>query len=835
MIARLSFRLLMFSFIMLCTALFGGHDSWPAAREKGMALVLSGGGSRGLAQVGAIKALEQAGLRPDLIVGTSMGAIIGSLYAAGFDADSIARLMLSFDWNGIYANNVSRKQMLVSQKNEPGSYLYEQRFDAEMKPVLPQAISNGQAFFDALVPKLAAAQYQAGMNFDSLPIPLRIVSTDIVTGRRVVFSKGNLPGIIRASSSFPLVFSPVSADTMLLMDGGLSSNIPVEAVREDFPGYCIVAIDVTSPLWGKKDLNSPVRLVDQIVNIGLAKQKTIEKSMANVLISPDCSGILNSDFTKIDTLIERGYNATAGSLASIRRVLDSLGIVPAGSPGQFFPPFCFPTASSVIAAALGKSLASVNTSGGISLEKLKKTVYKVFSDHNRAFARITSVESRDGCTVVATDPGIVKNFEFRGNIFTRPSTIKSALCIKKGDTLTSSTVSKALSSLYARELFKNVNIMMDTGGIVAVFLTEKDYWFTRLGARGDDYYLLEGYIEPGYENLFGTGTTVSLHLQYGPVREKYSLELLDNHVFSQAFANKIQMQGYISRENILKREEAPDLTDSTITHITLDEQTLGKGGFLGLVGAQIGKFLMLDGGIRIERFTLSQSNGFKNPFGGFKRGLQYFMLRLTSDNLDKFPFPEKGQKDYISIGDAHNIIGGTETFLKVDGSFSQYFTIAKRHTFSPQFHFVWADDTLPEVERVYLGGVVPEEKFREIGVYNYLPFFGMRPRAMPGDVAVLFRGQYRGAIKKGLYFTASLDWGYSWQWDRRWLLSTGSAKNLGHEFLDSAAVGVGLGIAYESVIGPLRFSWGRLLRDNIDPELHIPSENVFYLSAGHDF
>ncbi len=835
MIAKLSFRLLIFSLIMFSAALFGAHDSFSAAQEKGIALVLSGGGSRGLAQIGTIKALEQAGLKPDLIVGTSMGAIIGSLYAAGFDADSIERLILSFDWNGIYANNVSRKQMLVSQKDEQGSYLYEQRFDSAMKPVIPQAISNGQAFFNALVPELAAAQYQAGMNFDSLLIPLRIVSTDIVSGRRIVFSKGNLPEIIRASCSFPLVFSPVNADTMLLMDGGLSSNIPVETVREEFPGYCIVAIDVTSPLWKKKDLNSPVRLVDQIVSIGLSKQKTIEKSMANVLISPDCSGILNSDFTKITTLIERGYDATVERLPAIKHVLDSLGIAGAGSPRQLFPPFCFPTAGPVIAAALGTSLASINTSGGISPKKLKKNVYKVFSDHNRAFACITSVELRDGCTVVATDPGIVKGFVFRGNIYTRPSTIRSALCIKKGDTLTSSTVSKALSSLYARELFKNVNIMMDTGGIVTVFLTEKDYWFARVGARGDDYYLLEGYLEPGYENLFGTGTTVSLHLQYGPVREKYSLELLDNHVFSQAFANKIQLQGYISRENIIKREETPDSTDSTITHITLDEQTLGKGGFLGLVGAQIGKFLMLDGGIRIERFKLSQSNGFKNPFVGFERGLQYLMLRLTSDNLDKFPFPEKGQKDYISIGGAHNIIHGTETFLKVDGSFSQYFTIAKKHTLSPQFHFVWADDSLPDVERVYLGGVVPEEKFREIGVYNYMPFFGMRSRAMPGDVAALLRGQYRYTIQKGLYFTASVDWGYSWQWDSRWLLSTSSAKNLGHEFLGKAALGVGLGIAYESLIGPIRFSWGRLLRDNIDPELHILSENIFYLSVGHDF
>jgi predicted acylesterase/phospholipase RssA/outer membrane protein assembly factor BamA len=835
MIFRNFLSLCRFPPAVLCTVLFFTHLIWSDTPGKGIALVLSGGGSRGLAQIGAIKALEQSGLKPDLIVATSMGAIIGSLYASGYDPDSLARLMLSFDWNDIYSNSASRKQMLVSQKDESGTYLYEQRFDGSMKPVIPRAISEGQTFYNGLVPKLAAAQYRAGMNFDSLSIPLRIVSTDIVSGRRIVFSKGNLPTIVRASCSFPLVFSPVGTDSMLLMDGGLSSNIPVEAVRDEFPGYCIVAIDVTSPLWEKKELNSPVRLVDQIVNIGLSRQKAIEKTMADVLITPDCSGIINSDFTKIDTLIVRGYDATMKRLAAIRNVLDSLGIGRPTHLNPVFPPFCFPAVGTVIAAALETSMASVTPAGGISPDRFKKSVYEVFASHNRTFARITSIERRDGCTVVSTDPGVVRGFAFRGNFSTRPSTIRSALCIRTGDTLTTKIITKALSSLYATELFKNVNIMMDTSGIVTVLLTEKDYWLARVGARFDDHYLLEGYVQPGYENLFGTGTEASLHLQYGSMREKYALEILDNHIYSQGFANKVLLQTYISRESIIKREEAPDSLDSTITRISLDERTLGKGGFLGLIGAQIGKFFMLDGGIRIERFQLYQSKAFKNPFGGFERGLQYFMLRLTADNLDKFPFPEKGQKDYISIGDAHDIIGGTENFLKIDGSFSQYFTFAKIHTFSPQIQFVWANDSLPEVERVYLGGVVPDEKYREIGVYNYMPFFGLKPRALPGDVAFLFRGQYRGMIQRGLYVTASLDWGYSWQWSSRWLLTTGSAKELWHEFLDHAPVGMGLGMAYESIVGPIRFSWGRLIRNNLAPELNILSENLFYLSIGHDF
>jgi predicted acylesterase/phospholipase RssA len=821
--------------LMLCIIFCCLPQAQSTAPRRGLALVLSGGGSRGLAQIGTIQALEQAGLKPDLIIGTSMGAIIGSLYAAGYSPDSIARFVKTFDWNRMYTNSASRTQLLVSRKDEETTCLYELRFDSLLQPVIPQSISEGQSFYNALTPKLAASQFRAAMDFDSLPIPLRIVSTDIVSGRRIIVSKGNLPEAIRASSSFPLVFSPVNSDTMLLMDGGLSSNIPVEAVLEEFPGYCIVAVDVTSPLWEKKDLNSPVRLMDQIVSIGLMRRKTAERALATVLISPDCSGILNSDFTNIDTLIARGYNATAQRCAAIKRALDSLGIAQRTSSRTLFPPFRFPDAGATIAAALDLTFASVDSTDGIPLERFKSTAYEVLAAHDRGFARITSIVRRDSCTTVTIDPGIARGFSFRGNRRTQAWTIAAALSIRTGDTLRPKTVSQALSSLYATELFKNVNLTMDTNGIVSVLLTEKEYWMAQLGARFDEYHLFEGYVQPGYENLFGVGAAASLHLQYGPMREKYALEIIDNHVYSQAFANKVQVQTYLSRESIIKRTEAPDSTDSTITRITLDERTLGKGGFLGLLGVQIGKFMMLDGGIRIERFQIYQSKAFKNPSGGFARGLQYLMLRLTIDNLDKFPFPEKGQKDYISIGGAHDIIGGTENFIKVDGSFTQYYTIAKNHTFSPHLHFVWAADSLPDVERVYLGGVVPEEKFREIGVYNYMPFFGLKPRALPGDVAVLFRGEYRGSIQRGLYVTASLDWGYSWQWDKRWLLRRESVRDLWHEFVERAPVGMGLGIAYESLVGPIRVSWGRLLRSNFDPELHILSENLFYLSVGHDF
>lgn len=809
--------------------------------KKCITLVLSGGGARGLAQIGTLRALEKTGIKPDLIVGTSMGAIIGSLYAAGYCADSIARFAESVNWGDIFTNEPPRKEMLMSQKNETGNYLFEVRFDKNLNLLLPQSISEGQIFYNALVPKLAAAQHRFGTDFDSLPIPLRIVSTDIVSGRKVVFSKGNLATAIRASCGFPLIFSPVNMDSMLLMDGGLMSNIPISASLEEFPGCYVIAVDVTSPLWDKQSLANPARLVDQVVNIGLTKQKAAEKSLAAALITPDLDGILNTDFSKADTIMARGYSASIPVLEKIRAEFsDTAGSDSLQCRAINFvsPPYSFFNVSAAVTADLHKALSAAGGHAGIPAAEFKKKVYAVLAEHGHSFARIQSIVQKDTITYVNIIPGIIKGFSIRGNDITKTYIIQASLGMKTGDTLSLKKITGAMSALYSMDLFKNVNITADTNGIVGIVVTEKEFWRARVGLRFDEYHLLEGYVQPAYENLFGLGISTSLHLQYGPLREKYALELLGNHIFSSAFANMGQIQGYIVRERVATRTEYPDSLDSTLTHVRLEEQTLEKTGIMGIAGVQLGKFFMLEGGARFERFARYESKAFKDPFGGFNHGMQYLMVRLTGDDLDRFPFPEKGQKHYITIGGAHDVTGGTESFLKIDGNFSQYYTVADIHTFSPQLQFVWSTNSMPDVEKVYLGGAGPEEKYREIGIYNYIPFFGLRPRALPGDIALLIHVNYRLCIQHGLYLLCSLDWGYAWPWNEQWKLenlSVDGLKKIGREFLDEAPLGMGIGIAYETLAGPIRFSWGRLLRNKLNPELSILSENLFYLSLGHDF
>ncbi|MDD5674601.1 MAG: patatin-like phospholipase family protein [Chitinivibrionales bacterium] len=725
----------------------------PVSAKPHLALVLSGGGARGLAQIGCLKALEEAHIKPDLIVATSMGAVIGSLYACGYSVDSIARIAHDIDWNRVLSNAADRRQLFVSQKTGPVNYLMELRLDYNFVPILPTSLSNGQTLYDWLLPKVSAAQIRAQGNFDSLPVPLRIVTTDIVSGRQIVLSSGDIAWSVRAACSVPLVFSPVKMDDMLLMDGGLIANIPVSAAREEGPDY-IIAIDVTSALQSASQLDNPARLMGQVVDIEISRRKENEKQLADIVIAPDLGRYGNTDFSKIDSLIGRGYGAMRASIEKIKVRRDTASCSP-------------------------KPL-------------LKRA------------------------------PLLIGGFKYRGNERTDARFIRSVLSSDIGDTVKAQTVAKNVSALYATNLFENVSAQFDSAGTLHFVFDEKKYWRVHLGLRYDESRLGEGYIEPAYENLFGRDMCASAYIQYGLRREKYALDFSANHLFSRMIATTLEAQGYIAQELLVRRIDKPDSQT-----YELSEQSLRKAGVMLLLGTQVGKFSMIEAGIRAEQFTARQSSGsvFLNPLNNLENGLRFVLARLTIDDLDKFPFPKNGRKHYISIGGAPAITGNDQPFAKADGSFSRYLTFGNNHTFFGQALFAWASDSLPAVERVYVGGVKPEERFRDIAVYNYIPFVGLAQRALVGDVMGILHGSYRYCLQRDWYLNADVDIGYVGVYANTRDLTLQKVRA-------NAPVGVGIGAAYASIVGPVRFSWGRLVRN---PLQQIASSNIFYLSLGYDF
>lgn len=805
-----------------------------------LALVLSGGGARGLAQIGVLKALDDEGIRPDLIVATSMGAIVGGLYACGLSPDSIAIITKSVDWDDVTANSARRRNIFVSQKNEPSDHLFELRFSTDLTPIIPHSISHGQAIYDIVAPLVVGPLHQAGMHFDSLHVPLRIVATDIVSGKQVVFSKGDLARAIRASCGVPVAFSPVEHDSMLLLDGGLTANIPASVAADEGAEY-IVAVDVTSPMWERGELKNPVRLVDQVVAIGVGRRKGEQIRLASLVIRPELSGIRNTRFEAFDTLIARGYTAGKQKANEIREGLAGLGNRSETDRGRSAEPLPRPYRFRVKGAAppgILDTIIGTLRDESIPRDAILCHIDSVLLSCDLPFAKTDISTTNASGTTITVAPGAVGEILIDGARRTSLRLIKTASGLKTGDILTGTSVRDAIASLHGTGLFHNVNIVVLPNNTVRIAVKEKEYYRVRFGLRMDEYDLVEGYLQPGHDNLFGLGIRAIFHLQYGEKREKYAFELSSNRLFTTNWANRAALLAYRSRETVGSEEERPtyDPEDSSLTgSITRSEWiTLQKTGLQLLAGTQLWRVTMFDILVQIEKFMVNHSENLgvvEDPWGRtFRKGIRSVALRLTVDDLDRFPFPMNGHRHYINLTGASDIVGGTESFVSVHGSLCYHRTIRGRHTLSPSAIFAWAGQPLPDAAKVYLGGFPLEQKYRDIGVYNYVSFTGLRPRSVAGDIVFLFRGAYRFAVTKRFFVTAAVDWGKTWD-EPDFEFDTKTAEC----FARHGCVGIGVGLAVQTLLGPIRMSWGRVVAGTLETDYGIGKENVLYFSAGYDF
>ena len=297
--------------LFLSTAVWGAEGE---SRPK-IGLALSGGGSKAGAHIGVLKVLEANNIPVDYVAGTSAGAIIGGLYAAGLSADEVEQAVGSIDWADILQDSPPREDLPFRRKRDDLNYLVKYRpgySDGELK--LPLGLVQGQKvtnFFRRHVDRAAEAR-----DFDALPIPLRVVATDLETGDAVVLGSGDLPLAIRASMAIPVFFSPVSIDGRQLVDGGPADNLPISVVRE-MGADVVIAVDITAPLLKSEQIDSVLTVADQLTN--MLTQRTVREQVAtlterDVLIRPDLSGIGGLDFDRTLEAVEPGMRATEAAL-----------------------------------------------------------------------------------------------------------------------------------------------------------------------------------------------------------------------------------------------------------------------------------------------------------------------------------------------------------------------------------------------------------------------------------------------------------------------------------------------------------------------------------------
>ena len=230
-----------------------------------VALVLSGGGARGLAHIGVLKVLAELRIPVDVIVATSMGSIVGGAYAAGYTPAQMEALVGGVDWEQMFADRAPREYLSFRRKEDDLRFIGKSELGIKRDGVvLPRGAFGAQTLEEFL--RLVAKPASDSRQLDSLPIPLRAVATDLVTGRMIVLSDVPLSTAMRASMSIPGAFAPTNVDGRLLGDGGLTRNLPVEVARDLAPDV-IIAVNVGTPLLPRESLSSAFGVAQQMVNI----------------------------------------------------------------------------------------------------------------------------------------------------------------------------------------------------------------------------------------------------------------------------------------------------------------------------------------------------------------------------------------------------------------------------------------------------------------------------------------------------------------------------------------------------------------------------------------
>jgi NTE family protein len=284
-------------------------------------LVLSGGGARGMAHIGVLKILEELKVPIDCIAGTSMGAVVGGLYASGMSADDIDKTMRSVDWQEAFHDAPPRRDLAFRRKQDDRNFLVRLPLGLKHGQVLlPKGFIQGQKLQETL--RQLTLPYSNTTNFDRLPTPFRAVTTDLLTGEAVVIDRGDLSIAMRASISAPGVFAPVDYEGRVLVDGGLAENLPINVARAMGADILIVS-DVSFPLQPRESLDTALSISNQMLAILVRKDADRQKATLgprDILIEPTLGPTASTDFTAAAATIGRGEQAArtvAAKLASL--------------------------------------------------------------------------------------------------------------------------------------------------------------------------------------------------------------------------------------------------------------------------------------------------------------------------------------------------------------------------------------------------------------------------------------------------------------------------------------------------------------------------------------
>ena len=730
-------------------------------------LALSGGGVRGIAHIGVLQVFEENGITVDCIAGSSMGSVIGGLYAIGYHPEEIENISKQIDWSEVFKDVQPRTNLLITQKEETPKYLFQLRLEG-FSLYIPPAYSQGQKIMEMLDDLILRASSHISSDFDEFKIPFRSVATNLVNGRKVSIGKGNLEEAIMGSLAVPLLFAPVVIDTVELMDGGLVENIPVREVQS-MGADIIVAVDATSPFRGKRELRYPWQHADQIINIMQAPVNEELRKMADLLIRPQIESGDLPEREDIDDLISAGRNAALNLVDSIKKVIDEKYSSLNDDSNIDIAGIRIEGLQNLNPSIFSKKLEPLKGSKTTS-NKLKKVIADIYNTGFFSDIKIYVEKEYIPSNVIifVKENPVIKEFEFYGNrIF--PDSVFANLLKPEIDRVFNyhrgEILFQGILRLYRKNGYayasiqeckydstaETMSVQIDEGRIKKInvkgLVKTKDFVVLR------EFPLKEGDIfnindaKEGITNIYSTGLFNKVHLnmesslidkilklnvqekkftilRFGATynndnKGKGFIEYLDDNLFGVALKSNLYLQ-YGEKDQHYLYSLRSDRIYSTNLNFNLKLRYMDKKIYTSLISGERGEYrdkrygVVFTFGEQIRKLGLismeakiERSEILTYPVPDYNEGMEIRALTFRSvvDTRNKYPFPTEGKYHHMYYETATGkILEGAVSYIKFFTSLESFSTYNERYTLKPRLTFGFADNTLPFSEMFRMGG-----------------------------------------------------------------------------------------------------------------------------------
>jgi NTE family protein len=850
-----------------------------------VSLALSGGGSRAISHIGVIKAIEELDIPIDHIIGTSMGSVIGGLYSAGYCISDLDKVMRSTNWEELFfITGSDRTNLFVDQKITEDKALLTVRLKG-FSPVIPQSINTGKKISKMLTSVTLNAPLNQTKSFNELLFKYRAVSTELVSGKRVVISNGSLSEAMRASSSVSFLLPPIKKDSLLLVDGGLVDNLPIKTAEELNPDF-IIASDATSTLRSKEELVYPWEIADQIVTIPSRKIWEENRKRADVLITHELNKRKNNDFSNLDELISSGYNVAKHKLLPLnadiqKNFLDKLFV-----DNQDYYKIGFSNSPNEIEQKLSANYANQDSTSKANILYDLYSFYETGNYRNiSASIKIDSISTLsvvyelnpiikslklDGVSLVPIDSA----YEFFSNILEKPynvdSIIKSTLNLLRYYR-SKDYMSTSVETVVLDQSNGELTISINEGRINKILIEGNKNTLpsviTREFSSLQGEYLLKSEFDEGLQNIYSTDLFDNMCVQFeNDIEQNKNLHLrldeklpnvlrfglrIDNENFTQLALD-------IRNENLFGTGSELGFSVSgssrNMSYVLEHKNNRIFNTYLTYKAQAFYKFNDVnqyadDKSEEVKKFSRSKIAEYRQRFYGGFLGVGAHLKKLGTLTAEaKYEVNEVDSVSIYSKSDEYKLnISSLRFRLQIDSqnkypyptkgiNINTYYETAQKifggdisfakfsFEYSSYFTFVNRHTLNPRITFGFADETLPlSQQFNFGGQFNFL---GYRDYEFRGRQILITSLEYRYQLPINIYFDTYVklryDLGSSWL----------NQEQIRFEDLKH---GIGLTLSFDTPIGPADFSLGRslLLKDTSPKQIISRGPFMFYFTIGY--